>query len=201
VTTIEIAAQSGGWVSAPRGSTIEVIDVEGQQVADVFAVSAADRSEHLSVRWTRAATGRLFPQVGQFFYSNRAERMLSFVEDRSPGPHDMLHASCDPLLYQLLGAGAAHPNCADNFRLAAGQVGWDPPDVPDPVNLFQNTPVLPSGAIDVRGAVSAPGDSVVLHAEMDLLLVVTACSVDLDPFINGSTCTGIRVVVHLPEAS
>jgi len=196
----EIPPQSGGWVRVQRGELVEIVDVDGQQVADVFAVSDEDRGEWLSTSWTRAITARLFPEPGQFFYSNRGRRMLLFVEDRSPGPHDMLHRSCDPLLYELLGAEGPHPSCADNFRRTAEGVGWTPSDVPDPVNFFQNTPVGPKGVIDVGTALSRAGDSIILRAEQDLVLVATACSVDLEPFINGPACTRIRLAVHAQDA-
>ena len=69
-------------------------------------------------------------------------------------------------------------------------------EVPDPVDWFQNTPVVDN--VDIGGAacVTSPGDHVVLRAEMDLHLIVTSCSMDLGPrFINGPRCTPIRVDV------
>lgn len=191
----DIAAQSGGWVEVKRGSLIRIIDVEGAQVADMFAVSTADKREWLSAAHTRAATSRLFPKAGQSFFTNRYRPILTFVADRSPGVHDMLYRSCDPLMYEQLGVIGHHPNCHENFQRAAAEAGWMPPDVPDPVNFFQNTPLNAEGDLDVQTALSKAGDSVTLRVEMDLVLVVTACSMD-NPPINGAHCSGIRIEVR-----
>ena len=45
-----------------------------------------------------------------------------------------------------------------------------------------------------KPALSKAGDAVTLRAEMDLVMVVTACSMDIVP-INGECCTGIRIEV------
>ncbi len=190
----EIAAYSGGWIEVRKGEHVRVIDLEGSQIADTFAVSSADKTEWLSARHTRAGTRRLFPKVGDSFFSNRLRPILTLVDDTSPGVHDMLWMSCDPLLFAAMGVQGHHPNCHQNFEKAAAEAGWTPPAVPDPVNLFQNTRVAAGGDMQTETALSRPGDAVTLRAEMDLILVVTACSFDLAP-INGDRCTGIRLEV------
>lgn len=190
----DIAPQSGGWVEVKQGNLIRIIDVEGMQVADMFAVSSTDKREWLSPEHTRAGTSRLFPKVGQSFFTNRYRPILTLVEDRSPGVHDMLFRSCDPLMYEQLGVVGHHPNCHENFQQAAAQANWRPPEVPDPVNFFQNTPVNAQGELEIQTALSKAGDAVTLRAEMDLVMVVTACSMDTPP-INGERCTGIRIEV------
>src|SRR5258705_12358724 len=107
----DIAAYSGGWLEADRGSLIRIIDVEGSQIGDRFAVSTTDMNEWLSTSQTRAAVQRLFPRVGQAFRSNRFRPILTFVDDSSPGVHDMLWRSCDPLLYESVGVQGYHPSC------------------------------------------------------------------------------------------
>jgi uncharacterized protein YcgI (DUF1989 family) len=191
---IDVAAQSGGWIEAKQGDLIRIIDVEGSQVADAFAVSSADRSEWLSTANTRSGTLRLFPQLGETFLTNRFHPILTLAYDTSPGVHDMLFRACDPHMYEMLGVVGHHPNCHDNFLQAAGAAGWVPPEVPDPVNFFQNTPVSADGVLRAETALSKAGDAVTLRAEMDLVIVVTACSMDY-PRINGERCTGIRVEI------
>ena len=203
----DIAAYSGDWVEVKKGDLIRIIDVECQQVCDMFAVSSADKSEWLSPAHTRAGTSRLFPKVGQYFYTNRYRPILTMTEDNSPGVHDMLYRACDPFMYKELGVIGYHPNCNENFRKAAEEANWRPPEVPDPVNFFQNTPLNDQGELGIQPALSKAGDSVTLRAEMDLVMVVTACSFDIDftaaglpqgmdivP-ISGERCTGIRIEV------
>ncbi len=68
------------------------------------------------------------------------------------------------------------------------------PFTPDPVDFFQNSPPQADGRLDVLESINPPGGHVVLRAEMDLLIVVTACSVDFHP-TNGGVCTEIAVEI------
>lgn len=199
--TLEIPAQSGGWLEAKQGSLIRIIDIEGHQIADTFAVSLADKTEWLSPAHTRAVAARLFPKVGQVFSTNRYRPMLTFVEDHSPGVHDLLWRACDPLLYAAVGITDYHPSCNENFRKASAEIGWTPAEVPDPVNFFQNTPVSASGDLSSGTSPSVAGDYVTLRAEMDLVIIVAPCSWDVPGHpINGERCTGIRLEVTAPAA-
>lgn len=193
--SIEIPAQSGRWVRLRAGAHLRIIDIEGAQVADLFAVNADDPGEWLSVVNTRDEHKRLFPAVGQAFCSTTYRPMLTFVADDSPGFHDAQFSACNPLTYQDLGFEGYHPSCAENFRTAAAACGWIPELVPDPINIFQRTPVIADGRLVVEPAASGPGDSVTLRAEMDLFVIVTACSMDLEP-INGSRCTPIGLEIR-----
>ena len=194
--SVHVEPYTGGWTTVSTGQYIRITDVEGIQIADMFAVSSHDMTEWLGAGHTRCANRRLFPAVGQQFFTTRFRPMMTFVTDASPGVHDMLWRACDPMLYQRYGVDGYHPSCNENFRINADQFGWHPDEVPDPVDWFQNTPVVDN--VDIGGAacVTSPGDHVVLRAEMDLHLIVTSCSMDLGPrFINGPRCTPIRVDV------
>ena len=191
---IEIPAQSGAVTRMRAGQELRIIDVEGTQVADLFAVCADDREEWLSASHTRGRNWRLFPEVGGVFVTSSYRPLLTFVEDGSPGFHDAQFSACDSLMYQALGHVGYHPSCADNFRIAADSIGWHPTHVPDPINIFQRTPVGPEGSLSTLPAATKPGDYVVLRAETDIDVIVTACSMDLKD-INGGHCTPIRLEV------
>ncbi|KAI9002848.1 hypothetical protein DFJ74DRAFT_613393 [Hyaloraphidium curvatum] len=204
VIALDIQARSGGWLRAPRGSLVTITDTHGSQIADMFAVSAADFSEHLGAAHTRGATRKLFPRVGDAFFSTKYRPMLSFVADTSPGVHDMLWRACDAELYGLAGwkGPGEHTSCNANFRKAAGECGWVPEEVPDPVDWFQNTPFGADGLMTAGRGPSRPGDKVVLRAEMDLIVIVSACSWDMgDSKINGDELTGVRLEVEEPETA
>ncbi len=147
----------------------------------------------LSVSVTRAANYKMFPEVGDFFVSNRYSKMLTFVEDNTPGVHDMLYAVCSPEMYQAMGVTEHHPSCSENFRKAAEQFNWNPVVIPDPVNLFQNTKII-NGKMTPLTAATKAGDFVILRAEMNLYVIVTACSMDLEP-INGEKCSRIKIEI------
>ncbi|MGE0240817.1 MAG: DUF1989 domain-containing protein [Parvibaculaceae bacterium] len=191
---IIIAPQSGHAIRARRGDVIRIIDPKGQQVADLWAfVTDAPKLDWLSTSQTRNATERLFPRVGESFFSARAEPLLTLIEDASPGPHDMLYPACDRALYDNVGL-PDHPNCQDNLIAALARENIEIDFVPDPVDLFQNSLPQSNGRIDVLSSINPPGAYVKLRAERDLLLVVTACSVDFHP-TNGGMCTEIEVEI------
>lgn len=190
--TVDIPAQKGAIVRMSVGHRLRIVDVAGSQVADVFAVVAGDFTEWLSASVTTAMVWRLFPKVGQSFMSTAYRPLLAFERDDSPGFHDMIAAPCGPEMYAAMGYQGHHPSCSDNFRAAAAEVGWHPLHVPDPVNFFQRTPIDADGSFTALPALTRPGDSVTLRAEAALYVVVTACSMDLEP-INGDRCTGLRL--------
>ena len=59
------------------------------------------------------------------------------------------------------------------------------PVVPDPVNLFQDSGPRPDGTLAIGVAASSPGDAVTFLARRDLVVIVTACSVDYPPLNQG----------------
>ena len=73
--------------------------------------------------------------------------------------------------------------------------GVDDHFVPAPVNFYQNTPTNSDSTLETATALTAPGDYVELKAQVDFLLIVTACSVDEGSDINDSISTPLRVDV------
>jgi uncharacterized protein YcgI (DUF1989 family) len=187
--TVLVPPMSGRNMAVHAGNVVEIIDLEGCQVGDFWAIDAGDPTRWLSTVHTRDALERLFPRIGDHFVDQRYEPILRFLADTSPGRHDMLYPACNPALYARQGL-PGHPNCADNFVQAATATGTAPSSVPDPVNLFQNSMPGPHGEITVRPAVSRPGDRVSLLALREAVVVLTACAVDFWP-TNGDRCTAL----------
>ena len=190
---VAVPAQSGRAVSVRRGDLVQVVDIGGHQVGDLWAVDAADHGRWLSVSHTRDRSERLFPAVGGVFCDQRGEPVLDLAWDTSPGVHDMFFPACDRWLYENRGL-AGHPNCRDNFLTAAASAGIVLPVVPDPVNLFQNSGPRPDGTLAIGVAASAPGDAVAFLARRDLVVIVTACSVDYPP-LNHGRCSPLRIEI------
>ncbi len=191
-----VPAQSGVAVRVGSGELVRVVDVEGHQVGDLWAIDAADPVHWLSVSHTRDRCERLFPEVGGQFSDQYGEPVLELVADTSPGLHDTLFPPCDRWLYESRGL-PGHPNCRDNFLAAAASVGISLPVVPDPVNVFQNSGPRPDGRLAVGVAASRPGDAVSFGVRRDLVLILTACSVDYPPLNNGH-CSPLRIEIEPP---
>jgi uncharacterized protein len=122
--------------------------------------------------------------------TNLRRPILRLLEDSSPGVHDTLIPSCDTERYRQLGA-PDHESCTDNFHGALRAIGVEPPRaVPNAVNLWMNVMFQSNGTISIAAPVSKPGDHVLLEAEMDCIVALSACPHDLPPVqLNGVDCT------------
>lgn len=194
---IVVPPQSGRAFRIKKGERIRIIDPKGQQVADLWAFVTGETLDWLSTSNTRDIIERLFPTVGEHFYGTTGEPLLTLVANDSPGPHDMLFPACNAALYRRAGFDE-HPSCQDNLHKALAAEGIALPFTPDPVDFFQNSLPTADGMLLVDASINPPGGSVTLRAERDLLIVVTACSVDHHP-TNGDACTEIEVEL-LPAA-
>ena len=195
-TTIKVPGYEGRAIFVSSGSLIQITDIQGTQIADVFALSRDNPSEYLSTAETRSVTWKLFPKVGDCFFTNLRRPILKFIEDYSPGIHDMLFSPCDQPMFEELGFKGEHPNCRNNYLKALDELGINQTVVPDPVNIFQNTPISASGSLLSEVTPTKPGDYVLFRAEMDIILVLTACSVDIglnEP--NGGKSTPIQIEI------
>ena len=181
---IEIPARRGKAARVQQGQTVRVINTKGQQVVDTWAFNAADLREFMSMEHSRVAVGRIIPGIGDSLVTNRRRPILTIVDDTSGGIHDTLFAACDRWRYELLGCTEYHDNCTDNLAAAFAELGLTLPEVPAPLNLFMNIPVVDGNRVEVRPPVSTPGSYVALRAEMDCIVAFSACPQDLLP-ING----------------
>jgi uncharacterized protein YcgI (DUF1989 family) len=184
---LTLPARKGRACRLSKGQAIKIINTHGHQVVDTWAFNAEDLREFMSHEHSRPLTGSIFPKKGEHFHTNRRRSILFFEEDTSPGIHDTLIASCDDYRYGLLGCTEYHDNCTDNLHAAMRQIGLVPPDVPAPLNLWMNIPVASDGKIVWGEPVSSPGDYVVLRAQIDCIVAMSACPQDILPVNSGKT--------------
>jgi uncharacterized protein YcgI (DUF1989 family) len=111
-----IPAGTGRAFRLFAGQIVKLMSPEGPQVADTWAFKQADMAEFLSTEHTRSCLDRLTPRIGDAFFSNRRNPMLTIVRDTTPGCHDLLLSACDIGRYTLLGHQGYHANCVDNFK-------------------------------------------------------------------------------------
>ena len=186
-----IPACSGKRIDIKKGQKITVIDIEGGQVADFFAVSATGNDEFLSPAVTLDCHESLKLNVGDEIYTNLYHPMFRIVSD-DVGVHDLLFPSCRPEMYDFFYQnGGEHPNCFDNIN---GALGEQRPII-NPVNLFMYTTVGTDGKITIHPPVSKSGDKIVLEALMDASVGIAACSVS-ESNTNNGICTPIMVCIN-----
>lgn len=192
--TYTVPARNARAVRLLQGQVITLINPHGTQVCDLWAFSAADLSEFLSMEHVRAWIDRVTPRAGDPLVSNRRRPILTMLSDSSPGVHDTLIAPCDIDRYRTLGVKGYHDNCADNLRLALKAIGLRTATVPCAFNLWMNIPVGVDQSLQWLAPVSQPGDSVQFRAEMDCIVVMSACPQDIIK-INANHPREIRFVV------
>jgi uncharacterized protein YcgI (DUF1989 family) len=195
-STLEIIpAGHGRAVRLSAGSTIKIVNSSGTQVVDTWAFEVDDIRHFMSMEHSRVENGRLFPLVGGEFFSNRRVPILRLIEDSSPGIHDTIMAACDAQRYERLGAASDHRSCVANLREAMAELGAAVDFVPPPLNLFMNIPIEDDGALTQGQPMGSPGDFVMLHAELDCIVALSACPQDMTP-INGLVPTDAKFLVR-----
>jgi uncharacterized protein len=171
-----IPGGTGVGVRLARGQHLRVVDPEGGQSGDLVALHAGDRREWLSNGRSFDYNGTLYLTKGHVLYSNRSNPMLAIVED-DVGRHDFLYAPCSIEMYRLqYGVTDHHPNCLENLGCA---LELELHLVPTAFNLFLNAQVQPDGRLVIAPPTSKRGDAIVLRAEMDLHVALSACPVSL----------------------
>ncbi|KAG6997846.1 hypothetical protein G7Y79_00037g073640 [Physcia stellaris] len=181
-----IKARHGRSIRLSEGQRIRIYNPSGSQVVDFFAFSppTVDRSsdassseqlEFLSVAQTRVSNLRLIPQPNDVLFSNLRRPMFTITEDtwiEGGGKHDTLIPACDEIRYRNLGVkfpsdpdpGEGHRSCATNLE--------------EELSPEQDRAVK-SGKIQIAAPCGPKGGSVELRAEMDVLVIMSACPNDL----------------------
>lgn len=182
-----IRANCAKAIKLSANDSVKLINTHGSQVVDTWAFSVLDPLEFMSMEHTRVAIQKIVPSVGDVMVTNRRNPILTFVEDTSPGIHDILIAACDKFRYEQLGCKGYHPSCADNLFESLKVLGITSPIVPSPWNMWMHVSFDKFGKLSFKSPVSKKGDYVVLRAECDLYVVFSCCPQDLIP-INGMEC-------------
>jgi uncharacterized protein len=174
---VEIPPRSGVAFRLARGQRLTVIDPQGEQVADLLAFNADDPDEVISSGRTLDYLSRIFLTVPDPIWSNRSNIMLHLLED-TVGRHDFLLTPCSADTFRILyGDATPHRGCFGNLAAALAPFGIGPDRIPVAFNVFMNVSVDgDSGALKVLPPRSRAGDRLVLRAEMDLIVGLTACS-------------------------
>jgi uncharacterized protein YcgI (DUF1989 family) len=178
-TKITIPARHAKAAFVKKGKRIKVINTHGTQVVDCWALNADNMTEFMSMEHCRVSLERYRFRLRDTLITNRRRPILKILQDTAGGGHDTLLAACDRYRYELLGCREYHRNCTDNFWEAMVDEGYKPVQLPSPFNLWQNTPVEADDIIKPNPPISKKGDYVVMRAEMDLVICLSACPQDI----------------------
>ncbi|WP_026462410.1 DUF1989 domain-containing protein [Adhaeribacter aquaticus] len=175
-----IPPRSGDSFILRKGQKLQVFDIEGEQVSDFICYNLHNKKEYLSSGRTIDYADTIFLTKGHAFYSNRSNIMFRLVED-TVGRHDFLLTPCSADTFRIIyGHTQPHRGCFGNLCEALKEHGIKPDDIPICFNIFMNVAVDgTTGKIKVLPPKSKAGDFIILEAEMDLLIGMTACSAEM----------------------
>lgn len=178
ITRYHLEPQTGVGFLLTRGQRLKIIDPQGEQVSDLTAFAQEEKREWLSSGRTIDYANTIYLTVGHVLYSNRSRPMFTIVED-TVGRHDFLLTPCSPDTFRLLyDDHDYHPSCHENLSKSLSDFGITPDMIPTTFNVFMNVAVLPSGELRIDPPASRAGDYILLRAEMNLIVGVTACSAE-----------------------
>ena len=180
-----------------EGETLRIVDLEGNQAADVLFFNAVDPSERYSMSDTLREQAAIYLTAGTMLKTNLNRDLLEIVADTC-GRHDTLGGACatesNTVRYDLEKRGM-HA-CRDSWMLAIGEVeefGLSKEDIGHNINFFMNVPVTTDGGLQFADGISAPGKYVELKAMMDTLILLSNCP-QLNNPCNAYNPTPIEVV-------
>lgn len=183
-----VHAEYGAAFQVKKGQKVKVIDLHGQQVVDFIAFMEPDYKEKLSMAFTRYHLSGGAIAEGDWLWTNADRKIARVIEDKVK-VHDMTYMYtrcfisedrfCNPGFYEKLGQ-KEHRSCQSNFTEALAPYKIERFNLPDPWNLFQNTP---NYSIKGNLETSRPGDYIVIEFVEDALVAVSACPFTLDGYL------------------
>lgn len=177
-TRYHLEPQTGAAFALKKNQLLKIIDPQGEQVSDLTAFALEDKQEWLSSGRTIDYANTIYLTTGHVLYSNRSRPMLFIVED-TVGRHDFLLTPCSRETFKLLyDYHDYHPSCFENLTKNLAKFGIEPNQIPTTFNIFMNVIVLPTGELRIDPPPSRAGDYLLLRAEIDLIIGVTACSAE-----------------------
>ncbi|MEQ5788580.1 urea carboxylase-associated family protein [Erythrobacter sp. NFXS35] len=192
----EIVPARAPWLHhVAAGQTLRIVDVEGNQAVDFLIYAGADDAERYSAQDTVAAQGNLFLRTGTVLLSNEGNPMMT-ITGSAVDYHDTIGGacSCESNTLRYGHHTKSQHACVENFLEANLWEGRGKRDMVPNINFFMNVPVEDDGTLGIVDGISAPGLTVDLRAEMDVIVVVSNCPQINNP-CNAFNPTPVRMIV------
>lgn len=177
---------AGGYATRrlSRGSRLRLIDLKGDACASLLIFNAEMPTERLNVADTVKVQWNAYLGAGKLLLSDMGRVLMSFVADDA-GTHDSFcgtsNAATNAAKYGDGSNSGPYPNGRDRFLLGVAKHGLQRRDVHPCMTLFKGTKIAADGTIVPQIGPFAPGRTVVLRAEMDVIVVIANCPQVLDP--------------------
>ena len=184
--TWEETIAAGGYASRriARGTRLRLIDVAGDGCAALLAFNAEMPSERLNVADTLKVQWNGYLGAGRLLLSDMGRVMMSILADDA-GTHDAFcgasNAASNVRRYGDGGNYGPHPSARDRFMLGVAKHGLGRKDVHPCITWFKGVRIAADGTTQAEIGPFAPGRTLLLRAEMELIVVLANCAHVLDP--------------------
>jgi len=166
-----------------RGARLQLTDLKGDACVSMLVFNAERPIERLNVADTQKVQWNAYLKTGSLLLSDMGKVLMSITEDTSDR-HDAFcgcsNAASNAARYGDGDNWGPHPNARDRFGLAAAKFGLGRKDIHPCVSWFKGVTIGPDGETTFDGA-QGPGASIVLRAEMDVIVALANCPHVLDP--------------------
>jgi uncharacterized protein len=191
-----IPARGYSGFTLERGATLRIVDLEGQQVADLVCFNLADRDDVLNLANSLHINERLEFERGDGLFSVDCNRMMTVV-GYSNARSFAYGSMCSEELNRVRFGIAGTPSCRQNLADALEPWGIPRRALPNAFVPFMNFVVLDDGRVESQRPTSVAGDHYDLRAEMDLIVGLSNCPQELNA-VNGEELTPIGVEIFAP---
>jgi urea carboxylase-associated protein 2 len=177
---------AGGYATRrlARGSRLRLIDLAGDACASLLIYNAEMPSERLNVADTVKVQWNAYLGAGKLLLSDMGRVLMSILEDGA-GTHDAFcgtsNAATNAAKYGEGRNSGTYPNGRDRLLLGSAKHGLQRRDVHPCINLFKGTRIEADGTITPLVGPYEAGRSMIMRAEMDVIVVIANCAHVLDP--------------------
>lgn len=196
VTRTVVPARAAWSAVVREGETLTIADLHGNQAVDFLVYDAHDTSVRYSAPDTIHAQGNLFLTTGSVLMSNEYTPLMTVAADEV-GRHDTVGGACSKESNTLRyghHTWSQHA-CVDNFLAEGTKYGLGKRDLVSNINWYMNVPVEKDGTLGIVDGISAPGRTLTLRAERDVLVLVSNCPQINNP-CNGFDPTAVEMTIR-----
>ncbi len=179
------------------GQVMRVIDVEGQQVADILLYDTRNLKNCSSMSNSMLMARAWKLTKGHMLYAKMGQAMASIVED-TLGDNVNIGGFCNGSINELrYGIEGTH-SCRMNLCASMSEYNLGPMDIEEGIFCpFMNLQHAPDGSAQIAPPRSRAGEYLELRAEMEIVAAVSNCPSEHNP-CNGWNPTPMRVVIYEP---
>jgi urea carboxylase-associated protein 2 len=175
---------AGGYAAKElaRGARLRLVDLRGDGCVSMLVFNAERPIERLNVADTMKVQWNAYLKAGGLLLSDMGRPLMSILADDA-GTHDTFCGPWHehtPRAYGDCGAWGRHPNTRGRLLLGAAKFGLGRKDVHPCINWFKGVHIAPDGTTILEAGPFPPGRSLLLRAEMNIIVVLTNCPHVLD---------------------